>query len=92
MTTLIRYSAIMVAGLLAAAPAFAQTAQTPQGSSPSTTVPASKAHKQKTQDGNSPTTVGPGSAAYKQKTQGELPTVGPGSKAYYGNTQHSRFQ
>jgi hypothetical protein len=63
---------IMIAGLLAAAPAFAQT--TPK--------------KQATQDGNSPTTVGPGSKAYKQSTDGDSPTiVGPGSKAYKQNTQ-----
>jgi hypothetical protein len=65
---------IMLAGLLIAGPAFAQTSpvqkqKTQDGNSPTTVGPGSAAYKQKTQDGNSPTTVGPGSAAYKQKTQ-----------------------
>ena len=84
---------IMAAGLLAAVPAFAQTAaqkqQTQDGSSPTTVGPGSAASKQRTQDGNSPTTVGPGSTAYKQRTQdGGSPTmVGPGSGAYKQRTQ-----
>ncbi len=82
----------MGAGLLVAAPAFAQTAdkqKTQDGNSPTTVGPGSAAYKQKTQDGNSPTIVGPGSAAYKQKTQdGGSPTmVGPASGAYKQKTQ-----
>jgi hypothetical protein len=83
----------MGAGLLVAAPAFAQTPaqkqKTQDGNSPTTVGPGSAAYKQKTQDGNSPTTVGPGSAAYKQKTQdGSSPTmVGPASGAYKQKTQ-----
>jgi hypothetical protein len=84
----------MGAGLLMAAPAFAQTTpaqkqKTQDGNSPTTVGPGSAAYKQKTQDGNSPTTVGPGSAAYKQKTQdGGSPTmVGPASGAYKQKTQ-----
>jgi hypothetical protein len=73
----------LAAGLLAAAPAFAQTTpaekqKTQDGGSPAMTGPASGASKQKTQDGGSPTMVGPASKAYKQKTQslshGEAPT------------------
>jgi len=66
---------ILLAGLLVAAPAFAQT---------------SPAQKQRTQDGNSPTTVGPGSAAYKQHAQdGNSPTsVGAGSRAYKQKAQN----
>jgi len=81
------------AGLLIAAPAFAQDSATKQktqdGNSPTTVGPGSAAYKQKTQDGNSPTMVGPASGAYKQKTQdGNSPTmVGPGSKAYKQQTQ-----
>jgi hypothetical protein len=90
----IRLSVIAIgAGLLMAAPAFAQTPATKQktqdGNSPTMVGPASGAYKQKTQDGNSPTMVGPASGAYKQKTQdGNSPTmVGPGSKAYKQQTQ-----
>jgi hypothetical protein len=87
-----RSQLLMVAGLLLAAPALAQS---PQG------------QKQPTQDGNSPTTVGPGSAASKQqtqnmahsdpsgakkqKTQGDLPEVGPASGAYKGNVPRSQY-
>jgi hypothetical protein len=88
------FSAIAIgAGLLIAAPAFAQDPATKQktqdGNSPTMVGPASGAYKQKTQDGNSPTMVGPASGAYKQKTQdGNSPTmVGPGSKAYKQQTQ-----
>jgi hypothetical protein len=66
------YPGLLLAGLVIAAPAFAQSAdkqKTQDGNSPTTVGPGSAAYKQKTQDGNSPTTVGPGSAAYKQKTQ-----------------------
>jgi hypothetical protein len=72
----------MGAGLLMAAPAFAQTTpaqkqQTQDGGSPTQVGPASAAYKQKTQDGGSPTLVGPASGAYKQKTQslshGDIP-------------------
>lgn len=70
----------MGAGLLVAAPAFAQSAEkqkTQDGGSPTTVGPASGAYKQKTQDGGGPTVVGPASGAYKQKTQslshGEAP-------------------
>ena len=57
----------MAAGLLVAAPAFAQT---------------TAAEKQRT-DGNSPTMTGPGSGASKQRTDGEggLTVTGPGSGA-----------
>ena len=79
------------AGLLVAAPAFAQATKqkTQDGNSPTTVGPASGAYKQKTQDGNSPTMVGPASGAYKQKTQdGNSPTmVGPASGAYKQQTQ-----
>jgi ABC-type transport system substrate-binding protein len=85
-------SAFLAAGLLVAAPAFAQTTTSPtktavekqktDGDSPTTVGPGSKAYKQRT-DGNSPTVVGPGSQAFKQRTDGESPTmVGPGSGAY----------
>ena len=63
---------LMAAGLLLAAPSFAQTStgekQKTDGNSPTTVGPASGASKQRT-DGNSPTMVGPGSAAFKQRTQ-----------------------
>ncbi len=84
---------IMIAGLLAVAPAFAQTTaekqKTQDGNGPAMVGPGSAAYKQKTQDGNGPAMVGPGSAAYKQKTQdGNGPTmVGPGSKAFKQHTQ-----
>ncbi len=66
----------LAAGLLIAAPSYAQT--TPPKVDQS-------AQKQKT-DGDSPTVVGPGSGAYKQRTEGEGPSdggfnTGPGSKA-----------
>jgi hypothetical protein len=84
----------MGAGLLLAAPAFAQSTpatkqNTQDGNSPTTVGPGSAAYKQKTQDGNSPTMVGPASGAYKQKTQdGGSPTmVGPASGAYKQKTQ-----
>ncbi len=69
---------MMLAGLLVAAPALAQT-------TPTTTATT----KQKT-DGNSPTMVGPASGAYKQHTDGSGagPTmVGPASGAYKQQTQ-----
>jgi hypothetical protein len=79
---------MMVAVLLGAMPAFAESApvqkqQTQDGNSPTTVGPGSAASKQRTQDGNSPSTVGPGSGAFKQHTQdGNSPTVvGPGSSA-----------
>jgi hypothetical protein len=75
---------VMIAGLLIAAPAFAQAPQTQQQQT-------AQAKKQKTQDGNSPTTVGPGSRAYKQQTQGDLPEVGPASGANSGNSLHSKY-
>jgi len=63
---------MVAAGLLLAAPSFAQTStakkQPTDGNSPTMVGPASGASKQRT-DGNSPTTVGPGSGAYKQRTQ-----------------------
>jgi len=85
-------SAFLAAGLLVAAPAFAQSTASPtkvekqktdgDGGSPTTVGPGSKAFKQRT-DGDSPTVVGPGSQAFKQRTDGESPTtVGPGSAAY----------
>jgi hypothetical protein len=83
----------MGAGLLLAAPAFAQSTptkqQTQDGNGPAMTGPASGASKQKTQDGGGPPMVGPASGAYKQKTQdGGSPTmVGPASGAYKQKTQ-----
>jgi hypothetical protein len=77
---------VMIAGLLIAAPAFAQAPQTQQPKQQT-----AQAKKQKTQDGNSPTTVGPGSRAYKQQTQGDLPEVGPASGAYSGNSLRSKY-
>jgi hypothetical protein len=83
-------SAFLAAGLLIAAPAFAQTSPTKttvekqktDGDSPTQVGPGSKAFKQRT-DGDAPTIVGPGSQAFKQRTDGESPTtVGPGSGAY----------
>ena len=60
----------MAAGLLVAAPAFAQTTpaqkQRTDGGSITTTGPASGAAKQRT-DGDSITTTGPASGAYKQR-------------------------
>ncbi len=78
------------AGLLMAAPAFAQTPthkQRTDGNSPTMVGPASGASKQRT-DGDSPTMVGPASGAYKQRTDGNSPTiVGSGSGAYKQHTQ-----
>jgi hypothetical protein len=70
----LRLSVIAIgAGLLLAAPAFAQTTpekqKTQDGGGPAVVGPGSAASKQKTQDGGGPSVVGPGSAAYKQKTQ-----------------------
>ena len=62
---------IMMAGLLAAAPAFAQTQaqkQKTQADGPAMVGPASGAYKQKTQ-ADGPAMVGPASGAYKQSTQ-----------------------
>jgi hypothetical protein len=76
----------MIAGLLVAAPAFAQTStpekQKTDGNGPPMVGPASKAFKQST-DGDGPPMVGPASKAYKQSTDGDgPPMVGPASKAY----------
>jgi len=99
--TMIRYKLspiIMIAGLLAVAPALAQTTaqkqKTQDGNGPAMVGPGSAAYKQKTQDGNGPAMVGPGSAAYKQKTQdGNGPAmVGPGSAAYKQKTEASYKQ
>jgi hypothetical protein len=79
---------LMVAALLVAAPAFAQT---PQAQTQTNPAQKSQPHKQPTQDGNSPTTVGPASKAHKQKTQGDLPEVGPASGAYKGNVPRSQY-
>jgi hypothetical protein len=82
----------MAAGLLVAAPAFAQSTngqkqRTQDGGTPTVVGPASKASKQRT-DGDSPTVVGPASGAYKQRTDGDSPTVvGPASGAYKQRTQ-----
>ena len=87
----------MAAGLLVAAPAFAQTPtpdthaaaqkQHTQNDNPTTVGSASKVSKQRT-DGDSPTTVGPASGASKQRTDGDGPsTVGPASGAYKQRTQ-----
>ncbi len=65
---------IMLAGLLIASDAGAQTSPTQSGSD-----------KQRNQ-GALPM-FGPGSDAYKQNTQGTLPMVGPASGAYKQNTQ-----
>jgi hypothetical protein len=84
--------AFLAAGLLVAAPVFAQTAQTPtkntvekqrtDGDAPTVVGPGSKAFKQQT-DGGAPAMVGPGSQAFKQRTDGEAPAmVGPASGAY----------
>ncbi len=64
-------AAMLGAGLLLAAPAFAQT--TPQkqptdGNSPTMVGAGGAASKQRT-DGSSPPMVGPASKAYKQRTQ-----------------------
>jgi hypothetical protein len=65
-------SIVMIAGLLAMAPAWAQTT----------------AQKQDTQDGGSPPMVGPASKAYKQSTDGDgPPMIGPASKAFKQQTQ-----
>jgi hypothetical protein len=77
------------AGLLVAAPAFAQTTpgqkQRTDGNSLTTVGPGSSASKQRT-DGDGPAMVGPGSGANKQRTDGEgLTMVGPGSG---GSKQH----
>jgi hypothetical protein len=80
---------MMVAGVLIAAPVFAQlpSKQKTDGDSPTIVGPGSAAYKQKT-DGDSPTIVGPGSEAFKQKTDGDSPTiVGPGSEAFKQKTQ-----
>jgi hypothetical protein len=64
-------AALMVAGVLVAAPAFAQQGQSKQktdGDGLPMVGPGSKAYKQQT-DGDGLTQVGPGSKAYKQKTQ-----------------------
>jgi hypothetical protein len=83
-------AAVMVAGVLIAAPVYAQQAPTKQktdGDGLTQVGPGSKAYKQKT-DGDGLTQVGPGSKAYKQKTDGDgLTQVGPGSKAYKQKTQ-----
>jgi hypothetical protein len=84
-----RSSMAMVASLVIAAPALAQTPQAQTPASPQKQT--SQAQKQHTQDGNSPTTVGPGSQAYKQRTQGDLPEVGPASRAYNGNVPRSKY-
>jgi hypothetical protein len=83
-----RSQLLMVAGLLIAAPALAQTPQAQTQTSP---AQKSQAQKQPTQDGNSPTTVGPASKASKQKTEGDLPEVGPASGAYNGNVPRSKY-
>jgi hypothetical protein len=68
----------MIAGLLVAAPAFAQTSpaqkQKTDGDGPPMVGPASKAYKQST-DGDGPPMVGPASKAYKQSTQSPSPTA-----------------
>jgi hypothetical protein len=82
-------AAMMVAGVLIAAPVYAQapTKQKTDGDGLTQVGPGSKAYKQKT-DGDGLTQVGPGSKAYKQRTDGDgLAQVGPGSKAYKQNTQ-----
>jgi hypothetical protein len=81
---------VLVASLLIAAPALAQTPQT-QTQAPPAATQALQARKPHTQDSKRPTAVAPVSGAYKQPAQGELPEVGPASGAYNGNTQHSRY-
>jgi hypothetical protein len=74
----------VIAGLLIAAPAFAQT----QDQSGQTGNPKTVQHT------NLPATVHHShyaTGAQKQKTQAELPEVGPASQAYYGNTQRSKY-
>lgn len=95
----LRLSMVAVAaGLLIAAPAFAETGpdattsaapstqkQRTDGDGPPMVGPASAAFKQRT-DGESAPMVGPASAAFKQRTDGESPTmVGPGSGAFKQN-------
>jgi hypothetical protein len=64
-------AALMVAGLLVAAPAFAQQGQSKQktdGDGLPMVGPGSKAYQQQT-DGHGLAGIGPGSEASKQKTQ-----------------------
>lgn len=64
-------AALMVAGVLVAAPAFAQQGsgkQKTDGDGLPMVGPGSKAYKQQT-DGDGLPMVGPGSKAYKQQTQ-----------------------
>lgn len=64
-------AALMVAGVLVAAPAFAQQGSAKQktdGDGLPMVGPGSKAYKQQT-DGDGLPMVGPGSKAYKQQTQ-----------------------
>lgn len=78
-------AAAMAAGLLIAAPVFAQT--TTDTVKPGTQT----AQKQRTEgSGAGPASIGPGSGAYKQRTEGSgagPASVGPGSGAYKQPTQ-----
>jgi hypothetical protein len=85
-----RPQGVLFAGLLIAAPAFAQMPQT-QKQTPPAPAHTPQAQNQDTKDSNSPTTAGLDSDASKQKTQGDLPEVGPASGAYKGNVPRSKY-
>jgi hypothetical protein len=74
---------IMIAGLIASAPVWAQTAEkqkTQDGNGPAMVGPGSAAYKQKT-DGAGPPMVGPASGAYKQNTQSMAHEAAPSEVA-----------
>lgn len=81
------YPITIIVGLLAAAPAFAQSQQTqtqqPQGNTGSKTVQSSNGASQNGSQGTN--------GATKQKTQGNVTEVGPASKAYYGNSLRPKY-
>jgi hypothetical protein len=90
MKVLGRFQSVLVASLLVAAPAFAQSSQEThpmQGGNSPATVGSNAQTKQKTQS----LTRSDPSTAYKQKTQGDLPEVGPASGAYKGNVPRSQY-
>jgi hypothetical protein len=82
-----RYPVAMIAGLLiaAAAPAFAQTPETP------TQKHSDKTESNTVRPAGAATENSDTASATEQKTQGDITEVGPGSKAYFGNTQHSKY-
>jgi hypothetical protein len=91
MKVLGRFQSVLVASLLVAAPAFAQSSQDQthpmQGGNSPATVGSNAPTKQKTQN----LSRSEPSTAYKQKTQGDLPEVGPASGAYKGNVPRSQY-